>query len=309
MSPCYRPDSAPQAQSIVLNKEVQIHPRRNLRSTMEVGFKVGSAFQTGLQVFQDSPKDVALSYTYEQYTPATEGRKTYFIDDDGVLIETGLQYRVVSRSDSTEALVSSSSNPDADEQVASVQRRLEEEDLELMRELGISAEEYYSIIADTDSFGTASSTRSSVREDGISDDEEDFGYDDDYEVLDSEHEEPKEDEDNKNDEEGQSDEMDCAETVLIGIAPNEVTTNTISIHSGLVVHSVVPSLSVAVAIEPSDVDGDIDEEHTETREKSSFFRKVAIRVGAHFSATKGMVGAKRLTARPSKAWRGFGLKA
>ncbi|KAI0600935.1 hypothetical protein F4775DRAFT_607993 [Biscogniauxia sp. FL1348] len=135
------------------------------------GYKVGHNF-TSRPSGRIEADRVALHYskTTESNTP----RKTYLIDDDGELIETGLQYEVISFDQSDPEMVDfdsdeditaeaeSSSGSSLDSEFDGVCVQLTDEDRMLMEEFGMTEEEFAEYISDVDSFGTASPDSSSL---------------------------------------------------------------------------------------------------------------------------------------------------
>ncbi|KAI1640295.1 hypothetical protein F4809DRAFT_637694 [Biscogniauxia mediterranea] len=135
------------------------------------GYKVGHKFTPRPSGRVEADR-VALHYskTTESHGP----RKTYLVGDDGELIETGLQYKVVSfdqpepgipeldNDEDITAEVESSRGSSLDSELDAVCAQLTDEDRMLMEEFGMTEEEFAEYISDVDSFGTASSDRSSV---------------------------------------------------------------------------------------------------------------------------------------------------
>ncbi|KAI1490409.1 hypothetical protein F5X96DRAFT_694713 [Biscogniauxia mediterranea] len=135
------------------------------------GYKVGHEFAPRPSGRVEADR-VALHYskTTESHGP----RKTYLIGDDGELIETGLQYRVVSFDQPEPGMpeldsdgditagVESSRGSSLDSELDAVCEQLTDEDRMLMEEFGMTEEEFAEYISDVDSFGTASSDRSSI---------------------------------------------------------------------------------------------------------------------------------------------------
>ncbi|CAJ2512372.1 Uu.00g053870.m01.CDS01 [Anthostomella pinea] len=120
---------------------------------------------------------VKLSYSLIKHgAEKPPSRKTYFIEDDGRIVETGLQWQVTTRhsdddfDDSDEETLvaaddsgAASPKPDfnSNAKMDEIKRKLREDDLKFMAEVGLSGEEFAEYIAQADSFGSAPSTRSS----------------------------------------------------------------------------------------------------------------------------------------------------